>query len=490
MSHLAEVHIHNDLEHYPDLVLTHASVMQSHLESATAILTHFRARLEHSARNSEVEGQVQESDYLETLGKLDILLSQTRSAKVVSSKTLRQLEDLKSRSLTLNPSTIKVVEQTERYTYDFISSVRSFGTSLLQHMNDEMQGAELPHQKVVDALSTASDSVPSLITKLHCTISQLQTFHNLASSLTQIVEFLAPPPPPWKVLAENLRAETADLAARESQLGRLKDELVEKNTAMAFKDKIVEELSVKVEVLEKRVGDSSGRREKVRELELAVETAKLKEKDLLSKLSRLRVELENLETERETWKQISKSQRPSAYEGQAPPTAEITTSAASLRQIDYLKTEISALQSSIRYFHSAQHKSLLSSYQSYLSTPLIPSAPQPSPLEPEARDVLKEMLHLVSLPTSQPVKLQLQSREDRLRWRPVKETSTWQIRQQREEWEEWREWRDDVAKRSLQARKDDQRKKSLRWRSKALLTPNQMRLPRKGDGGHVHFCEA
>ncbi|KAL9132097.1 MAG: hypothetical protein Q9217_000133 [Psora testacea] len=489
MSHLAEVHIKDDLEHYPDQILTRASVMQSHLENAATTLAHLKSRLEGFISLFDAKEISDDSEHHEVLTKLDTLILQSRSAKVVSGKAIRQLEDLKSRSLTLDPSTLNVVEQVQDSTSDFAFYARSFGASVLKSLAGGTQETSSGHAGISNALSSSALPLSSLFSKIQSASSYLQMFYHLTNNLSQTVEFPSPPPPPpWELLAQRMRAETADLAAREAELDRLKDEVSEKNTTMAIKDRIVEELSVKVEVLEKRVGESGGWRERVRELETAAEAAKMKEKDFISKLSHLHIEIEKLEAERETWKQASKSQLPNAQSGQLAPAVEATSAARSIRQIECLRSEISALQSCVRYLRSAQYNTLISASQTDLSTPLTSPAPQPSPLETEARDVLKEMLHLVSQPTSYPIKLHPRPKEDRLRWHPARETSMWQAQRQQEEWEEWREWRDVIAKRTLQAIKEDQRKAEIRPRCKTLAGA-QLRLPGKCQGGKVQIAK-
>ncbi|KAL9104769.1 MAG: hypothetical protein Q9163_000319 [Psora crenata] len=464
--------------------------MHSHFDSAAATLAYLKSRLENNVPNIESEDSY-DSECHEILNRIENLISQCRSAKVVSGKAIRQLEDLKSRSLSLDPSTFTIVEQTEDSTSEFTASVRSFGASLLRSLTAESQDITSAHARIAHALTSNPALLSASFARLQSANSHLQAFYSLTNSLSRTIELPSPPPPPpWELLAQKWRAESADLAAHDMELSRLKDEVSEKNTTVAIKDKIVEELSVKVEVLEKRVGESGGRREKVRELEVAAENAKTREKDLIANFSHLRDELKKIEAERETWKQASRSQPSNDQSGRHSPANEATTSPVSLRQIEYLQVEIAALQSSIRYLRSAQHSSLMSSSEAFLSTPLVTSAPQPSALELEAKDVLKEMLYLVSQPTSVPIKLHPRRREDRLRWRPAKETSTWQIQRQREEWEEWREWRDGVAKRSAHAIKEDQRKKSLKPRVKPI-TNAQIRLPGKegdGRGGEVQIA--
>ena len=124
MSHIAEVHIADDLEHFPDKVLVQASVMQSRLENAAATLAHLKNRLETTGPIPDTEGS-EEDEYFEIFQSLDVLISSSRSAKVVSTKVIRQLEDLKSRSLTLDPSAINIVDQVQESALEYSSSNRS-----------------------------------------------------------------------------------------------------------------------------------------------------------------------------------------------------------------------------------------------------------------------------------------------------------------------------------------------------------------------------
>ena len=480
MSHLAEVHIGEELVHYADDVNLRATMMQSHLENSAVVLSYIKTVSEAKVSTTSVESNEQSMDYSEFLRKMDALVSQTRSAKVISSKCIRHLQDLKSRSLTLETSTINTVETAQNAVSDFASSARTAGMSLLQLLPEEAREVHVTYEALLDQMSFAS-----LAAKLHSATGKLQTFYNLASSLTQTVEFPSPPPPPpWKLSAQHMRAATAEMVSRESELARLKDEVAEKNTTLAMKDKMAEEMGVKVEVLEKRVGESGGRREKVRELETAVEAAASKEKDLFGKLTYLQSELRSLEAEREMWKQSPQVAGPASQLGQE---TAATRSPVSLRQIDHLKTEIKALQSSVRYLRSASYNHALSSSYKFVSEPLALAQPLPSHIQTEARDVLKEMLNLVSQPTNQIVRLQSRDKVERLRWRPARETSHWKVQNQKEDWEEWREWRDGVARRSASSKKEEERRREARIRNAAQgrepLASVQVQLPGKTGSG-------
>ena len=485
MAHLAEIHIPEGLERFADDIHMRASMMQTHLESATSALSHIKII---SQTRLPTPGDIEVDDDMEPSGflqKVDALISQTRSAKVVTSKAIRELEELRSRSLTLDPSTLATIEQSQNLTSDFALSTRTAGVSVARLMNEEGRTIPFTFSEIAHAI-TPSDTTPlsDLSTKLQNTFSQLQTFYNLTNSLSQTIEFSSPPtPPPWEVLAENLHVASTTSVSHETEMLRLKGEAVEKNTALAMKDKLVEEMSVKVEVLEKRVSESGGRKEKVRELETVAETARLKEKELISRLTRAQNSLRELETERETWLDVSQATTTQANgHVHLPPSGEITSESA-LFEIATLKSEISTLQSSIRFLRSQSHTSNLLASLSFLSTPIATPQPAgPTLAQQEAQDVLKEMLGIITNDANRIVHLKEMKKEERLAWRPVKEKSSWKAGRMREEWEGWRDWMDSLGKEVTRA--EARRTVAGRHASSNgdALARSQVRLPERDRG--------
>lgn len=458
MTHLGEVHISEGLEQYADDIHMRASMMQTYLENTAAALSQVKTMSQNKlAPSGEVNEDGQEMQ--DFLRRADSLITQTRSAKVIASKAIRQLEELKSRSLTLDHSTLPAIEQCQNSAYELASSTRTVGLSLSRLLNEEGRNLPFTCQDIFLAISTDAQPFSSISSKIQITTAQVQKFYNLTSSLTQTVEFASPAPsPPWQLLAQNMRAASATSAAHEIELGRLKDQMAEKHTALAMREKMIEEMSVKVEVLEKRVGESGSRREKVRELEAIVDVAQAKETSLLAHLTRQQVALQELETERKTWK---KSSLQMLQFSESRPGPNPTDNASSLRKIATLESEIRALQSSIRYLRSTSSTHSLSSSLAFLSTPLIPppSRNPSSALQSEAADVLKELLHLVSRPDNDLLALRASERDDRLKWKPARETSAWVLARQRREWEGWREWGESVGRRGEGARREGERRR-------------------------------
>lgn len=425
-----------------------ALMMQSNLDNTAIAISHIKnfAGAKLTSDDEEIQEDQETSDFFR---KTDALIMQIRSAKVVAGKATGQLDELKTGSLTLDPSTKSVIEQVQRSTSDLAASTLQTCSPIFKLLQEEEdQNTPLTHQELSRTISSsATQPLLALSSPVHSVTNQLQAFYNLTNSLTQTVEFPSPPPPPpWKLLAQNMRAASATSATHEVEVGRLRDEMAEKNTALALREKEAEEMSVKVEVLAKRVGESGGRREKVRELEAAVETGRVKEQDLLSHLAHLQRNLRELETEREAWKK-SPQHQPLPRD---PSSTNADNSPSSLHQIQALKSEIAALQSSIGYLRTASHNYTLSSSLSFLSAPLVASPPAPrTTLRSEATDILREMLHLATRPENQVVKLRPVPPEDRLKWRPLRETSRWTVSRQMEEWQAWREWKNSLTGKAI-----------------------------------------
>lgn len=450
MKHLAELHIGEGLEQYADEVHMRALIMQSNLDNTAIAISHIK-NIIHAKLTLDSEEVQEDQEAHEFFRKTDTLIMQIRSAKVVAGKATRQLNELNQCSLTLDPSTTPVIEQTQQLASDLTTSTLKTCSSIFKLLQEEDQNTSFTFQDLSRAISS-SEVLPisSLSPQIHLVTTQLQAFYNLTNSLTQTVEFSSPPPaPPWQLLAQNMRVATATSATHEVEVGRLKDEMAEKNTALALRENEIEEMSVKVEVLAKRVDESGGRREKVRELEVAVETARVREQDLLSHLAHLQRNLRDLESQRESWKKTLEHQ-PLPVDLSNP---NATDSPSSLRQIQALKSEIAALQSSIRFLRGVSHNQTLSSSLSFLSVPLVappPAAPRTT-LRSEAADVLRELLHLATRPENQMVELKSVPSEDRLKWRPMRDSSKWVVSRQMEEWQAWKEWRDGITGKARRA---------------------------------------
>lgn len=459
ITHLAEVHINDSLERYADDIHARALIMQSQLESTLMALSHAKATIEAKITPLDSQEDDENQDFQELKRKSDSVVSQIRSAKVVMGKAIRQLDDLHARSLTPDQSVLPSIEQAQTSMADLSDSARSFGCSITRLLSDETRSGTLSAHELLCAMSCFDTPIPALFNKLQMTTTNLQAFFKLTSSLSNTAEFSASlNPPPWQLLAEKLANETTTLASYETEISRLNDENRDKSTTLALRDKSLEELHVKLEMLEKRASESGGRRERVRELENIVEAAQERELELINTVNRLRSERNDLRSQRESWISQSGGAQGSSAVVDAPARSSETSSESSLARISSLENEIRTLQAAIRHLRATSYTHTISSAWDFLSRPLIP---QPSPQERrvklrqlEAKSVVSELLRLATDSDNGLVRLKKREKGERLGWRPARETCSWQVGRVKEEWEEWKEWTDDFSGRSKATGKD------------------------------------
>lgn len=438
IAHLVELHSNEGMEHFADDVYMRTLLMQSQMESAVMALSYSKATIEGKNRTSDIEDE-NDADSHALLEKFDLLISQSRSAKVVASKTIRQLEDLRSRSLTLDSSTLPTFEQSQSSISDFAQSAKAIGVRLRGVL-----GGESP--STILSTTTSSSDFSILSPRLQSAFAQLQSLFALTNSLTKTSELPEPTSPPWKLLAERLRNESSKHATQEVELTRLKDEATETRTEIAIKEKAIEEMGIKVEVLEKRVGETAGRADRLRQLEDIVERARAREEELVGTVNRLRTERNSAREESEKLMRNGVKIHTSADQVSAKLAQ---TSEPSPQRISDLEAEIRILQAAVRHLRYTSYTHTIKSAYTFLEQPLqpVPSAKEQKTRlrQSESRAVLKEMLDIATDPSNGPIRLKPRKREERLAWRPLKETSRWQVGRSREEWEGWREWLTDVA---------------------------------------------
>ncbi|MCJ1283481.1 hypothetical protein MMC26_002810 [Xylographa opegraphella] len=486
IAHLAELHITDGLPEHAGDVRMRAFLMQSNLENSATALSVIKAMAKSKA-SARIQGDQKDEDeddetMQHLLGKLDTLIAQNRSAKVVSSKAIHQLQELQSRLLTLDPSMLLSIQQSQSSIAELVSVSHKSGLALFHLISEEGRTAPFSVEELAKAIDPADTSLLSNLSSFVVTATnQIQSFHNLTMTLSHCVEFPAPTSPPWELLSQNLRAASTTSASYEKSVERLKAELSDKNIALTMKDKMLEELTVNVEVLDKRVKESSGRRERLRELESVVESSAAKEKELAKKLTRLERDLQASQAERDAWEHQAGHAKVHLGSRETRGPNE-TMSIEALGNVLELKAEIEILQTTIRHLRLSSHEKLMDSSHTFLATPLVskPRTTEHTHLALEAQDMLKSMLSLITRPENLMVQVRAVNQSDRLSWRPVRQSMKWQIGRQREEWEGWCEWRDNLAKRGREMNGGERRRKMVNKKSQEAIAKLDFRIPSLG----------
>ncbi|KAK4167419.1 dynein associated protein-domain-containing protein [Cladorrhinum sp. PSN259] len=463
MSHLGEVHISNDLESFADDIHMRALLMQSHLESAASTFATLRAMVQRIVPSNDEEGELEQ--YFAK--KTEAVVTQTRSAKVIAAKTVRALEDLKTRSLSLMPDTLEAFEQCEAATQELADMARQTGLDLHQALREDEDRTE--HYTYVDVQNCVqqtsinsfktneADLFATYLNKLRQVTSLVSDLSALSTDLGQTQEFDRNQPP-WLFRSQELKALKKVPVDAEEELRRLKDDINEARRAIAIREEHLSTAQVKIETLESRMRDANAKTSRITELEAQIESARAEAAGLADNIKKQDRELKVLEQERDKWKQIASSSRvvsaaDGGVGGEAGAKANQERAVATAREMDALKDEISGLQSAVRYLREDNRRARLTEQASYdwLAEPLTkkPAAAEVrrDMVVVESKAVLGELVKLATTATVVDLgQLLPKDYAERAGWKPAKSTPQYWAAKQEEDYSAWKGWEESVLK--------------------------------------------
>lgn len=458
MSHLAEIHLSATLDAYADDVLMRTLLMQSHLETTAAALSLIKS--ETQSRISIIPDE-EDDGVAAFVQKADSIIAQSRSAKVVVGKTIRALQELKSRSLSLTTDTIGAFEECEKGTKQLALCTRQLGEKMYSVLMREGRTEPITFAEIRPTLfHTAKMSFPGFTdipnesdlffamgTTFRALTDALANLNALSSSLSSTAEFERAPAP-WVLRSKELAASKIVSVDAEEEIRRLKDEVHARATALKLRDQEIEEKSVKIELLEARTRDASKKATRIKELESRIEELRGRERALVEESEKRSKEIRALEDERERWAvqaaiQAKIGQNGGSGDGKRDAGAD---KVATKRELEILGEEIRVLESANRFVRRSHRKDLIKAtlaVDSWLRVPVKPDSNlQVSRTQTRAKAGRKALEELVNLPArTQYVDLTPYPPKERLKWRSLVQTPLYQLKEQEvrraEAWMSW-----------------------------------------------------
>lgn len=489
MSHLGEVHIADDLESYADNVHMKATLMQSHLESAAVTFTTIKNMVQRVIRPGEDDDLAQAFSR-----RAESVVSQTRSAKVIAGKTVRALEDLKNRSLSLTPDTLEAFDQAEAVSQEIADLARKLGVDLHQLVHEE--GRTEPYtytevqtcaHKTAMAVSGQSenDLFATYLNKLRTLTGQLSDLAALSTDLTQTQEFERSQSP-WLLRSQELKALKTIPVDAEEELRHLREEYNEARRAISVHEENLSIAQLKIATLESRMRDANTKASRISELEAALERTRAETVGLKDDIEKQDRELKALEADRDKWKKVASDSSSRLLAGAETGSGGAKTGAeravATAREMDALRDEIASLQAAVRYLREDNRRARLTEQGGYewLAEPLVRKRADPvdqrrALVVAEGRDALGELVRLVS---SAEVYDLASLPEDKLAWRPARSSPRYHAARQAEDYAAWKGWRDEVLRKSRTVVGGGERRKELEGKSMRKAAARlQIRLP-------------
>ncbi|KXJ89622.1 dynactin [Microdochium bolleyi] len=491
MTHLGEVHISEGLESFADEVQMRTSMMHSHLESASTVMSVVKDLV---ARTVPAAGEDDElADHFNK--KSDAVVTLTRSAKVVVSKALRSLEDLQARSLCLTPETAEVFEQCESASQELAEMSRVMGSDLHALLTEEGRTEPATYADVQSTISktamqkfssSESDIFSTYLSKLRTLTSQITDLAAVCSDLSHTQEFERSDAP-WNLRAEEIKAAKTIPVDAEEEMRQLKEQANEKARQLAVSAENLSTANLRIQTLEARMNDAKARADRISGLEQEIENAKEHAAGLQRNIEEQDRELKTLEADRDQWKKIAGDSKAFAAgnDGKSGGNkAGQERAVATAREMDALKQDIASLQAAVRYLREDNRRARLTeqSKHDWLTEPLrkpAPAAEQRRALvTTEGKDALGELLKMA---TNAKVYDLRQLPKDKLAWRPAKSTPQYHAAKQAEDYAAWKGWQEAVAHKAtlvLSTQRSSRLESSARdARKRPVAARLQIRLP-------------
>jgi dynactin 1 len=464
MSHLASIHVKDDLASHADHLLMRTQCLQSQLESAATALQLSKSLVESNVPKDEEEDDDEgsASDLAIILTRAETLVNHVRSAKVMAGKTHRALTDLQHRSLTLESSCTEDFDSTEAIVTEVVSYSIRAGDALQTLFGEEGRNDPFTPSEVAGALSRtavalfslqAPEAGPftSLATRLRDLSDALTDLASLPTDLDNTVEFERAAAP-WVARANELKRTKTISIDTEAELAKTLETLRGKDTVIKEKETELEEQSVRIEMLEARMKDASKRSAKIAELERNLHEAKDAERKAKREVERAKEERDrDVERAREEMGRLGEERKNGAG---ADLDADAMGAGAKMT-MKRQEHKIHGLEVAVRYLKKENHRLRLPSPDSPLSAQSTldwlhrPLCKQKSDARQrhetalkEGKDLLQQLLSVASMPQT----IDLSKMPDnKLAWRPAKESSRWKVEKRKEEWEMWKDWRKEVV---------------------------------------------
>jgi dynactin 1 len=443
-----------------------ALLIQIYLENTAACLNHVKV-----LTNSKIVASADEEESSYFGQRLDSLVTQARSSKVIAGKVLRSLEDLKSSSLSPNEDSANSFHISEAATRQLSAYTRQIGEEMSLLLTEEGRTDPFTYNEVLSTMAQTTskffetsgsdvDSISTFNSRLRSIASQLESLISLSTDLAKTQEFERHQAP-WIVRAKELKSTNTLSPDTEEEIRRLKASLQERSTALGIRDNTLEENSIKIELLESRIREANRRSTFVHDLEVKLEAAQKKEKELSAAIEAQLKESQVMKYERDTYKrQVEERPRSIAEGANLPLPQDHATVVAATKTIESLRLEITALQATIRFLQDDNQRMKLTdpdstehSINAWLNEPLISRKPREEQqrrqnVKGECHDILNSLLKMTKEAKLVELKGPTAAKDGKSSiWMPMKERSRWQTAKMREEWEDWRQWRDEVVKR-------------------------------------------
>lgn len=461
MTHLSSLHLHTGPADHADQLMMKTTLLQSQLESATSALTVTKSLLEGNLAMPADESEDEEesaSDSLLIVNRLKIMIEQVRNAKVVSGKTHRALSDLQTSSLTLNDTLMDQFEAAEKVASTIVAYACQSGAGLQAIFGEEGRSEQVSPSEVAASLSqnatiifslSAQEAGPysALANRLRDLVGLLTDLATLPTDLDNTVEFERAPQP-WVARADELKRTKITNIDTEVELARTVEAVRERDSLVQQKEKELEEQSVRIEMLEARMKDASKRSAKIAELEKTIREARESETKMKKEIAAVQLEAkQDVERAQQELARLGEERKGHTGSG-APGISNDAMGAGTQYRIERDQQRLAGMNSALRHLRETNMRLRLPgpdapfsvvAKQQWLHEALDKPCSRSWNAESQfaAGQTIERMLEFA---TEKPVvDLTKMEGQNKLAWRPIKDSSRVKVERRNEAWVDWKQ---------------------------------------------------
>ncbi|KAI6120904.1 dynein associated protein-domain-containing protein [Pisolithus croceorrhizus] len=305
----------------------------------------------------DMGGYDPETELFEPLQKL---LDQCKSAKVLSRKLTKRLEEVIQDSAALKAHLVPQLKSLSNAVPELVNFGISLAQQVIPHLGDA-RSAKSPFQ-LTTVLSYAKQTATSTVVKdMRPGTSWWEAVSEAISTLAAESNKLLPlalesenvwkmtGTPPWVARIEEIRASTAVNAEAERKAAQLQEEVQGLVRTLKARDQNLQEATVKIELMERRMEAVKKQADAIVELEIELSKARKQERAYEEAMEQLQADLDTLEQDNAKLKIMAAPEKQVA--GNQPAEPENAPIEGSF-ETSHLLDQIEALRGTVRFLRT------------------------------------------------------------------------------------------------------------------------------------------
>ncbi|EJD03547.1 dynactin [Fomitiporia mediterranea MF3/22] len=337
--------------------LGYAQSFDHELDNLSASLALISSNISDIMKDEDVTVESDDDPEVELIQPFKRVLDQVKGTKVMSKRLTKRLEELTQDSAALKPHLIPQLEALGKKVPELVDFGITLAHSILPHFstiqNDKgtlhtktvlefvKQNAIAlsPDQKDVSPWDIISDAIKKLTQEAAAVVP-------LALEPENIVKISATPP--WVVRIEEVKASLAINVEAERKVAQLSEEIQGLARGIRSRDQTIQESSVKIELMERRMDAVKKQADTITNLEAEIAKARKQERSYEDAIEQLQSDLDALEQDNAKLKQLTAGMERQRTFGPQQQETELVSAESNL-ETSYLLEQIEALRGAVRY---------------------------------------------------------------------------------------------------------------------------------------------